>query len=182
MKPGWLKFAYLKHFSQPAKDRPIYRLIDGGTIRSITEFGLGAGVRTPRMIEVALRHHEPCQLRYTGFDLFESRPAANAGMTLKQAHRQLTPTGIQFRLVPGEIIQGVVRTANTLPNTDLIVIGGEIDHCALEQVWLYFPRMLHEDSVVLLESGNVRPEFQKLSYQQVCELARRATAAIRRAA
>ena len=175
MKLGWLKLTYLKHFSQPAKDRPIYRLIDDGRIRSITEFGLGSGLRTPRMLELALRHHLPSQLRYAGFDLFESRPAGQNGLTLKQAHRQLTATGIPFRLVPGELIPGVLRAANTLPRTDLVVISGEIEHSSLEQSWLYFPRMLHEGSVVLLESGNVRPEFQRLSYQQVCELARRAT-------
>jgi hypothetical protein len=182
LKPGWLKFTYLKHFSQPAKDRPIYRLIDEGKIRSITELGLGGGPRTLRMLQVALRHHVPTQLRYAGFDLFESRPANQIGLTLKQAHRQLTATGIQFRLVPGELIQGVMRTANTLPRTDLVVISAEIDHCSLEPAWFYFPRMLHESSVVLLESGNVRPEFQKLSYEQVCELARRASATTRRAA
>jgi hypothetical protein len=103
-------------------------------------------------------------------------------LTLKQAHRQLTATSIPFRLVPGELIHGVMRTANTLPRTDLVIISAEIDHCSLEQAWFYFPRMLHDNSVVLLESGNVRPEFQKLSYEQVCELARRASSTHRRAA
>lgn len=181
MKPGWLKFTYLKHFSQPAKDRPIYRLIDDGRIRSITEFGLGNGLRTPRMLELALRHHAASDLRYTGFDLFESRPA-KVGLTLKQAHRQLTATSIPFRLVPGELIPGVMRVANTLARTDLVVISAEIEHSSLEHAWFYFPRMLHEKSVVLLESGNVRPEFQSLNYEQVCELARRATSTNRRAA
>jgi hypothetical protein len=140
------------------------------------------GSRTPRMLEVALRHHLPSEMRYAGFDLFESRPTSQKGLTLKQAHRHLTVTGIPFRLVPGELIQGILRAANTLPRTDLVVISGEIEYSALEQSWFYFPRMLHEKSVVLLESGNVRPEFQSLSYQQVCELARRATSTHRRAA
>lgn len=181
MKPGWLKSAYLKHLSQPAKDRLVYRLIDGGDISSITEFGLGAGVRTFRMLEVAGQHHAPEQIRYAGFDLFESRTSVKSGLTLKQAHCQLSATGIQARLIPGDMIAGLMRTANTLPRTDLVVISGEVNHSSLEAAWFYFPRMLHENSVVLLESGNVRPEFQTLNHAQVCELARRAASAVRRA-
>jgi hypothetical protein len=101
----------LKHFSQPAKERLIYRLIDRGRVASISEFGLGCGIRTQRMIELACIHHAPSQIRYAGFDLFESRPSEH--------------------------------------------------------------RMLHSGSIVLLESGNVRPEYQSLNYAQVCELARR---------
>jgi hypothetical protein len=172
----------LKHFSQPAKDRPVYRLIDSGHISTISEFGLECGVRMRRMIELATRHHPPGQIRYAGFDLFEARAAGTRGLTLKEVHCELSRSGIQTRLVPGTIVDGIGRAANTLPHTDLMVISGGIDHATLERAWLYFPRMLHAESVVLLEVGNIRPEFQKLNYAQVCELARRSATALRRAA
>ena len=56
-----------------------------------------------------------------------------------------------------------------------------MDPAALEPAWFYFPRMLHEKSTVLLELGNVRPEFQPLNYSQVVELAKKAASAVRRA-
>lgn len=182
MFTGWLKLVYLKCFSQPAQDRLVYRKIDEGQIRSITEIGMGQGLRTHRMLDIALRHHAPDQVRYAAFDLFESRPAGRPGLTLKLAHRLLTARGIQVRLVPGEILAGLVRTANSLPATDLVVISGEFDFGAMEPAWLYFPRMLHENSLVLFETGSVRSSFQLLSYAQVCELAARASSARRQAA
>jgi hypothetical protein len=181
LKPGWLRTAYLKYLSQPSKDRNIYRLIDSGKIKSISEFGLGTGLRTRRMIEIAVRHHVPQDIRYAGFDMFESRGAGQPGMTLKQAHRHLAATGVLARLVPGEIIGGLLRIANLLPQTDLVIISRDVDQLLLETAWFYFPRMLHEHSVVMLESGNVRPEFQTLTLTQVSELARRAASTVRRA-
>jgi hypothetical protein len=181
LKLGWLRSTYLKYLSQPSKDRPIYRLIHSGKIASISEFGLGSGLRTRRMIEIAVRHHAPQHIRYAGFDMFESRGTGQSGMTLKQAHRQLAATGVQVRLVPGEIIGGLLRIANLLPQTDLIVISRDVDQQLLETAWFYFPRMLHENSVVMLETGNVRPEFQALTLAQVNELARRAASTVRRA-
>jgi hypothetical protein len=182
LKPGWLRFTYLKHFSQPAKDRPIYRLIDGGSVSSICELGLECGVRMQRMIELALSHHASQQIRYAGFDLFESRPAGLGGLTLKEAHCQLARAGIRPRLVPGEITAGILRNANMLPQTDLIVISGGIDRSALEAAWPYIPRMLHPQSVIFWETGGRQAEFQSLTYVQVCELARQSAAGRRRAA
>lgn len=181
MKPGWLRFAYLKHLSHPAQDRPLYRLLDGGKIKTISEIGIGCGIRMRRMMEIVLHRHSPEEIRYAGFDLFESSAPGRACLTLKQAHRELVALGLHPRLVPGDLASGLLRTANTLPQTDLIVISG-MDHALLESAWFYFPRMLHENSLVMIESGNVRPEFQALNLQQVKELARRSASSVRRAA
>jgi hypothetical protein len=178
---GWIRFAYWKFFSKPAQDRLVYRLIDRGGISSITEIGLGNGQRAERMIALAQRHYSAEQIRYAGLDLFEARPASLPGLSLKEAHRQLNPTGVQVRLIPGELLCSLLRSANTLSKTDLVVISAEVDQASLEPAWFYFPRMLHEKSTVLLELGNVRPEFQPLSYHQVVELAKKAASAVRRA-
>lgn len=178
---GWIRFGYWKFLSKPAKDRLVYRLIDRGDIASITEIGIGAGQRAERMISLALRHHQPDKIRYAGLDLFEARPQESAGLTLKEAFRLLNPKGVQIRLVPGDVLSGLVRAANTLPKTDLIVISAEVIQSALEPAWFYFPRMLHEKSIVLLESGNVRPEFQPLTFRQISELAKKAASSVRRA-
>lgn len=182
MNLGSIKYAYWKLFSKPPQDRLIYRLIDRGDVTSVTEIGLGTGRRAERMLTFALRHHPPERIRYAGIDLFEARPAGSPGWSLKDAYRQLNAKGIQVRLIPGDVLSGVVRSANTLPKTDLIVISADVDHATLEPAWFYFPRMLHEKSLVLLESGNVRREFQPLNFVQVTELARKAASTVRRAA
>jgi hypothetical protein len=179
---GWIRFAYWKFFSKPTQDRLVYRLIDRGDVTSITEIGVGNGQRADRMVAFALRHHRPEEIRYAGLDLFEARPKSSPGLSLKEAYRQLNPTGIQVRLIPGDLMCCLLRSANTLSKTDLVVISAEVDQIALEPAWFYFPRMLHEKSTVLLELGNVRPAFQPLNYNQVVELAKKAASAVRRAA
>lgn len=182
MNVGWIRFAYWKYISKPAQDRLVYRLIDRGEVTSITEIGVGNGLRAERMIAFAQRHHRPDQIRYAGLDLFEARPADSPGLSLKEAYRRLNSTGVQVRLIPGELLCGLLRSANTLLKTDLVVVNAEADPAAMEPAWFYFPRMLHEKSTVLLELGNVRPEFQPLNYSQVVELAKKAASAVRRAA
>ena len=177
---GWIRFGYWKFFSKPAQDRLVYRLIDRGEIASITEIGIGSGQRAERMLSLALRHHQPEKIRYAGLDLFEARPQRSSGLSLKEAFRLLNPKGVQVRLVPGDVLSGLLRAANTLPKTDLVVVSAEAVQSALEPAWFYFPRMLHEKSIVLVESGNVRPEFQPLSFAQVTELAKKAAGAVRR--
>ena len=90
---GTLKHAYLAYLSQPATDRVIYRLIDKRPIRSILELGVGDGVRAERMIAVASRQQMDTELRYTGIDLFEDRPAGTPRIALKQAYQQLRQQG-----------------------------------------------------------------------------------------
>ena len=179
---SWLQFAYWKHLSKPAQDRALYRRIDRGDVTSITEIGIGKGIRTDRMLAFALRHKAPSQIRYAGLDSFEARSADRPGLTLKDAYRKWNSLGIQVRLVPGDVLSGILRSANSLPKTDLIVISAEVDANALEPAWFYFPRMLHEKSVVMLESGNVRHEFHTLNFQQVNELAKKEASVVRRAA
>ena len=156
-------------------------MIDRGDVATITEIGVGDGQRAERMVAFALRHHQPENIRYAGLDLFEARPASSPGLSIKEAYRRLNPTGIQVRLVPGDLLDGLLRAANSLSKTDLVVINADVDQAALEPAWFYFPRMLHEKSTVLLALGNVRTEFQPLTYSQVVELAKKAAGAVRRA-
>jgi hypothetical protein len=133
------------------------------------------------MIALALRHHRSEQVRYAGLDLFEARPEGAPRLSLKAAHRLLSVTGAQVRLVPGDLRSGLLHSANTLTKTDLVVISSDVDQSLLESAWFYFPRMLHPDSVVMLELGNVRPSFQPLNHDQVVELAKKAAGVVRRA-
>ncbi len=119
-----LRYYYLTWLSQPAADRPLYKLLASRTVHSLVELGIGTGLRTQRMFELAVKDcHAKNPLRYTGIDLFESRPASQPGRTLREAHAQLKTPRVQLKLVPGDPLSALSRVANSLANTDLIVIG-----------------------------------------------------------
>jgi hypothetical protein len=179
--PGWIRFTYWKLFSKPAHDRLIYRLIDRGQVTSVTEFGVPRGLRSERMIAFAKRHHPLDRIRYAGLDLFEARPASSPGYSLKEAHRVLNRSGVQVRLVPGDLLAGLLRSANSLPKTDLVVIDAGVDMASMPPAWFYFPRMLHEKSVVLVGTRvDGVGGYRQLNYAQVVELAKGAASAVRK--
>src|SRR2546421_4271106 len=83
----------LLYFSQPATDRALYRAVRSRPIRSIVELGISLTSRTPRLLEIAGWGAASLPLRYTGIDLFESRPANQPALSLKQAFASLqSPT------------------------------------------------------------------------------------------
>jgi len=73
------------------------------------------------------------------------------GVTLKMAHRLLHATGARVQLIPGDPFAGLSRTANSLGKVDLLVVSGRLDPQQLAKAWFYVPRLLHEQSVVLME-------------------------------
>ena len=83
--------------------------------------------------------------------MFETRPATSPGLSLKAAHSLLTPTGAACATGSWRPVLGTGRTANSLLDTDLVVIRADQDSESLERAWFYLPRMLHDNSVVLVE-------------------------------
>lgn len=144
-------YLYLAYLSRPAGDRAVYRLLRKLQPRRIVEVGLGLGVRTQRLIAVAQRYLPAGEtLRYTGVDLFEDS-GGRPSMTLKGAYRTLRATGAKIRLEPGDPGWALARAANSLADTDLLLISAGHDAASLERAWFYVPRMLHAKSTVLLE-------------------------------
>ena len=161
-----IKYLYLAYLSAPACDRTIYRLIRKRRIASIVELGLGPGKRAVRMIQVAQSSRLPAkagQVRYTGIDEFELRsPQAGPGLSLKDAHRLLRATTAKVQVVPGDPRTALTRVANTLTNTDLVIISGGHDPESLQQAWFYIPRMLHDQSLVFVEERTCAGPPQRL--------------------
>ena len=121
-------------------------------VRRILEVGIGVGQRASRMIEMAGRFHSSPDIRYVGIDPFEARSAMDGpGVTLKMAHRLLHATGAQVQLIPGDPFAALSRTANSLGRIDLMVVSGRLDPRQLARAWFYVPRLLDEQSAVLLE-------------------------------
>jgi hypothetical protein len=103
------------------------------------------------MIQCARQETLRPTVRFTGIDLFETRPADQATLSLKRAYQLLHAPDVRGRLVPGDPFAALARTSNTLANTDLVVIRASQLGEAMERAWFYLPRMLHHQSLVLVE-------------------------------
>ena len=156
----------------------------GKTIRSIVELGIDLSGRTQRVLEVAAWRKETQPLRYTGVDQFEARPTNHSPLPLKRAFHDLRATGAKVQLVPGDPFSALVRTANSLSGTDLLIVAADQDRDALERSWMYIPRMLHAQSLIFVqEPGQAGKDFwRQLRYEDVQKLAAHASKSLRRAA
>ena len=133
-------------------------------IRSFTDHAANertylAWIRTA--VALMLKRRSPDEVRYTGIDLFEGRPADQAGLALKDAHRLLGGLCEGVRLVPGDPGAALRRCANELRGTDLVLISHDQDIESLRASWHFLPRMLHNQSQVWLEQPN--GEFEVLA-------------------
>ena len=177
MSSSLIHYFHLAHSSQPAKDRPIYRAIRRGKVKSIVEMGVAMGQRSKRLIEVATRYASGETVRYTGIDMFEARSSHAPGMTLKRAHRFLQAPGVKVQLIPGDPYMALARMANSLVGTDLVIIDADQDAEAVSQAWFYLPRMLHSQSAVFVGdvARSAKPSFRRV---QPSEISERATSAL----
>ncbi len=148
-----LRLVYLCHFSQPTSDRPLYRAIRRQRAAKIVEVGIGDGHRALRMIEVARKAVPGCEVHYVGLDLFEAATEVGRyGISLKSAHQLLRGAGAKVQLVPGAPVETLTRLANSLGKVDLLILPAELDAPSQSRLWYFVPRMLHERSLVLIDS------------------------------
>jgi hypothetical protein len=180
---GSLRAKYLTHLSNPPQDRRVYQAIVRAQPSAILEIGIGPGERASRMIELALRYHDPKCLHYIGVDLFEARPRQNPGLTLKRAYLDLLEWGISVRLIPGEVCQVLPLAANGLGPVDLVVISQEQRIAPDSRTWFYFPRIMRDESLVFEETSNGgRRQFQQIPFAEIQSRADASACRFRRAA
>ncbi len=180
-----LRSAYLLYFSQPAGDRALYKAVKSRPVRSIVEIGIGLGGRTQRLLEVAAWRADCRPLRYCGIDLFEARPSAASGPSLKQAHAQLRLPNVKVQLAPGDPYSALLRVANSLTGTDVLLIAADQDRESLERAWAWMPRMLTRESLVFQEQPVAKPGqsfWQPLAVADIQKRAAAASRSLRRAA
>lgn len=145
-----LRYWQLAHFSKPVADHPLYQVIRQRQVRSILEIGVGNAQRATRMIELASQAVPVQQISYVGIDLFEMRAAPlPQGLTLKEAHRTLKALGAKSRLIPGEPLAALSRTANEISGIELVVVAADIASSLLERAWFFLPRTLSAQAALL---------------------------------
>lgn len=142
---SYLKSLYLCWCAPQRADRSLYRRLLRVKPTRIVEIGLGDGSRAVAMMELAHRNRTS-PVHYCGIDLFEARE--RAPLPLKLAHLRLTKTGAKIRLIPGDLNTTITRHANFLTGTDLLVLDASVSDRQLEQVSPFWPRMVHEGTVI----------------------------------
>jgi hypothetical protein len=179
---NWFRYTYLARFSHPKCDRQLYRLIKRQRACRIVEIGMGELSRAIAFIQVAQRYAGNKKVWYTGVDLFEARGEGRSALSLKEAYQRLRATDAGIRLVPGTPARSLASAANAHPNTDIILIGGEVTESDLQGAWFYVPRMLHENSIIVAErpAADGQVTFESISRSQIAEWAAGET--VRRAA
>jgi len=180
-----LRRTYLLYFSQPAADRSVLQAVRKRPIRSIVEIGVGPLSRTQRILEVAKWKAGSDALRYTGIDLFDARPGGQPPLSLKQVFATLQKPYTRVQLVPGTPEMALRRVANSLADTDLLLIDGSHDAESLASVWSWIPRMLNPQSLIFWQqtSGTAqRTHWQSLSIAEIQQFAATRGKVARRAA
>jgi hypothetical protein len=178
-----LRSLYLLYLSQPASRRGLYKAVRARPVRSIVELGIGLGGRTERILEIAGWRAE--SLRYTGVDLFEARPGGAQGISLKEAFAQLQLPGVRVQLVPGDPYTALLRVANALVGTDLLLISANQDPESLARAWTWVPRMLTPTSLVFLEEAGAKAgetHWRQVPSDEIQRLATAVSRSQRRAA
>lgn len=146
-----LKSFYLGFLSKPKCDRAIYRSLAKNKTRSILELGMGDIKRSKTLIEQAQWVSKTSKVKFTAIDLFDSRPHDLPELKLIESHRLLCKTGANIKLMPGDE-SVLTQIANSLTNTDLVLISGISDIQSQAQLWFYLPRMLHAQSLVFQQT------------------------------
>lgn len=163
----WQSFVWTR-FATPSCDRSLFSRIQKTRPQRIVEFGIRDLQRTERCIALAQRFLQPTDggseaVRYCGIDLFEARRQPTP-LNLKTAHNQLARTKAKIRLVPGQLSSALARTANVLPNTDLLIVDAMHSREELEAIFHFLPRMLHAQTSIARyseESGRPRLRWMK---------------------
>jgi hypothetical protein len=156
-----LKALWSACFTQPTPDRALYSALAQRPLRRILEIGLGDGSRALQIIKQARKRRRGAEVHYIGVDLFELRPRAETRLTLKSAYRLLRAAGARVKLVPGDPLSALARTANSINRLDTVIIGTDVDVQSLARAWFYLPRMLATGAVVFWADNPAEPDVYR---------------------
>ncbi len=170
-----LKAFWLKWFSKPLSDRPLYKSVCQHRPRKLMLLGLGDGQRVIRLISLTQKFHLADQVEFVGIDRFDSRPVDVPHFTLKQAHQLLRTTSARIKLIPGDPREALVRAANSLQGIELVLISSDQDAESLSQAWFYLPRTLTTNALILREeitgAGPILKQIPRLELERLASRA-----------
>lgn len=149
--PGWIGTLWMTRFSRPAGERTIWRQVLRHPPQRILEVGMGTLARTERLLGLVAGLAPVQPVQFVGIDRFESRTPADApGVTLKQAHKRLTPLA-KVQLVPGNAEAALARVGNHIGVFDLVLVSADEEPRNLEKAWFFIQRVVRAESTILVE-------------------------------
>ncbi len=170
-----LQMLYICYFSKPQSNRPLYQAVYNTHARKIVELEIDDCQRAMRMIEVAKLTSPHSPVHYIGIDRFEDRDGrfSEVVLSLKSAYRLFRTTGAQVQLLPGDPPEVLPRVANFLGKVDLLILPEELDSAARGRMWFFIPRLLHEQTLVLIKrkAPSEKTAFYQKSHDDVKLLA-----------
>lgn len=172
---GLFRYAQRALFSKPTPERQLVRLVKKESIRRIVEVGVDSLDDTLGVLQACVKQARGDTVSYTALDLFDERPQSAGPLPLVSGYRQLVATGTKVRLVPGVPIGSLIREANSLADTDLLLLSQAIDDNALSSAWFYLPRMCHPGTHVFRltqgESSDSPAEWRPISLEEIAQRA-----------
>lgn len=143
------KYARRALFSKPTPERQLLRLAKQHAIRRVVEVGVESIESTTQLLGELVKQAKGETVKYTALDLFDARPDGAPKMSLVGAYRGFVATGAKVRLTPGALAGSLASEANSLADTDLLLLSREASDEALAHAWYYVPRMCHPGTLVL---------------------------------
>jgi len=149
---GLFRRLWLTRFSQPARERPLYRHVLRTPPKRVIELGVGTLARTERLLGLLRSVHPGSEVQYVGLDRFEGRlPDDPPGVTLKLAHQRLHSQA-RVQLVPGNVDTSLSRLCNHLGVFDLVLISADNDPRHLERSWFFIQRITNAQTTIFAET------------------------------
>lgn len=143
-----LRYARDTFFSKPSAERELVKLARKQRVRRVVELGIGSLERTQALLK-EIGSADKHGVSYCAIDLFDQRPQASAALPLIAVHRVVSGLAESVRLAPGEVETVLPTVANTLADTDLILLPAEALSSEASPLWFYLPRMCHPGTLVL---------------------------------
>ena len=170
---GFFRYAKLAYFSKETGDRKLFRLIKGQQTERIVLLGIESVRLCESLIEVASQYARDEQVLVTGLDAFDERDPSLDQLRLVDAHRELSQTGARVQLTPGGPSEGLARMANSLQDTDLVLISRLVSEQRLTAAWFYLPRMCHPGTIVLQQTqdSTEKDAWRQISLDEINALA-----------
>lgn len=173
------RYARRAFFSKPTPEKQLLRLAKQQPVRRVVEVGVESLESTIELLTTLVKQARGEAVAYTALDPFDERVAGADGLSLVSAYRQLVATGASVRLKPGGLGGLVAAEANSLADTDLLLLSREASDAALGTAWRYVPRMCHPGTLVLRrvdgDTDEQTGEWRTLSLQEISDRADQAS-------
>lgn len=172
---GLFRFAKQALFSQPTPERQLLKLAKSSHSLRVVELGIESLESTSKLLKQIASQPSGEEASYTGFDAFDERAASDPRLSLIDTHRELSATGVSVRLQPGGPTAGVPALANSLQDSDLVLISLGTSDRQLESAWFFLPRMCHPGTLVLRRTAGEEPDspgqWTPLPHEEINRLA-----------